>query len=108
MWSGQDVVEIILKQPLWRAWRNDQGESLLALWVREKEETGRMTPFSQRAVVALARQLPELLTGVDAQGRKILERLNLNERAQAAVRKALLEREVSPGAGAPITRKRAL
>ena len=108
MWSGQDVVEIILKQPLWQEWRNDQGESLLALWVREKEETGRMTPFSQRAAVSLARQLPELLTEVDTQGRKILERLSLNERTQAAVRKALLEQEVSPGAGAPITRKRAL
>lgn len=107
-WTGPEIVEITLAQPLWRTWRNGKGESLLALWVREKEEIGRMTTMSQRAVVSLARQAPELLMNEDGQGRKVLERLALNDQAQAAVRKALLEQEVVPGREASKARARVL
>lgn len=91
-WRGQDVVQWMIDQPHWQTWRNAHNESLLDVWVSAQHGVNKPAKLPRAKIMVLARRCPDILNGVDAQGVRLLHRLDIDDSARSEAQKIMLER----------------
>ena len=111
LWDMRVIVQWMLKESSWIAWKDPKGRSLLDLGLDERKWVGSAhveLRVGKADLRRLAKQDPDLLTGTNDHGESVLDRLHLPDATRADVKRAIMARHIQPERRASKPKGRAL